>query len=153
MNEATIAPEANVSGEEQLEYEKALDELGEVLYKNEAASDALLGMIQPENKVDTTVKTIVRLITQIDEKIDIAESVFYTITMEAVDRLTEMAEENGVSFSEKETQQVAMAAWEGVMGVFGGDEPMEEDYSALSQDLSDADIKQGQTQYEELKGG
>ena len=39
------------------------------------------------------------------------------------------------------------------MGVFGGDESMEDDYNYLAQDLSDEEIKQGQAEYQELKSG
>lgn len=152
----SVAPSATANeatGQDQEEYERALSELGDVLYNNEQASDALLAMIQPENKVDTTVKTVISLITQIDRKIDLEESTIWAITMQAVDRLIDMAEAKDVTFSERETEQVAMAAWEGIMGMFGGDESMEESYSFLSQNMSDVEIKQGQAKYEELKGG
>ena len=146
-----IDPKA-ASGEEQQEFERALTELSEVLYKNEQASDALLGMIQKDNKVETTIKAVVTLITQMDEKIDIAEAVFGELTKEAVDRLVDLSEAQGMTFTEKEIEQIAMGAWEGVMGVFGDEESVEEDYSYLSKGMSDVEIKQGQTKYQELMG-
>ena len=99
----------DVTGQEQQEYERALDELSEVLYKNEQASDALLGMIQKGDKVETTIKAVVTLITQMDEKIDIHESVFAELTKEAADRLIDLSEAQGMEFSEKEGMVEAIA--------------------------------------------
>jgi len=156
--EKGVSPEAiihddSLTGEEQQAYEKGIDELGNVLYNNEQASDALLKVIQPENKVETTTKTVVTLISQIDDKLDLVEGTIHSLTMEAADRLIDLAEAKGIKFSERETEQVAMAAWEGVMGTFGGDESMEGDYKYLSAGLSDTELEQGKAKYQELKGG
>jgi len=142
-----------VNGEEQQSYEESLELLSDALYKNEQASDALIKMINPESKVETAAKAVIMLVSNIDEKANVDESVFYTLTMEAADRLMELAETQGMEFSEREVKQIAMASWEGIMGVFGGDESMEGDYNYLSKDMSDTDIKQGQADYEDLKRG
>lgn len=126
------------SPEEQEEYDQAISALHKVMYSNEGTSQALVDMLQPSDKVGSTTKASILLIQQLDEKLDMDESIIAEITMDVADRMIEMAERaKGMSFSEKETQAVAGATWEGVMELFGVDEG---DYEEMTRGLSEQDI-------------
>lgn len=141
------AGEEAASPEEEEAYKSALGALHTVLYSNEGTSQAVVDMLQPEDKIGSTVKAGVMLIQQLDEKIDMEESIIAQITMDTADRLIEMGERaKGMEFSEKESQAVMGATWEGVMEIFGVDEGS---YEELTQGLSEKDVA-GYTQ--EYKG-
>jgi len=93
-----------------------------VLYEDEDRSAAVVQMLDPQDKIGSVTKTALTLIQQIDEKIDMDEAIVAEITTDLTDRLIELGERvHGMEFSEKETQAVAGATWEGVMEVFGMD--------------------------------
>ena len=146
--------EEEASAEEQQAYEEAMEELKVVLYQNKKASDALVKMISPEDLVQTTSKTVIQLIAQMDEKVNLDESVVYTVTEEAVDRLSELVETSqGVTYSEKDIQKIMMTSWEAIMGIFGGDQEMAPVYQDMVAGADDNMIKQAQQKYVEMQNG
>ncbi len=146
--------EENVMPEEQQAYEEAMIELKDVLYENEQASDALINMVAPEDLVGSTSKTVIQLIAQMDEKINLDESVIHGITEEAVDRLSELVEQtHGVEYSDTQIQQVMMTSWEGVLGVFGGEDEIEPSYRELAASVPEKEIRNAQSKYKEIMNG
>ena len=145
--------EANTNPQEQEEFERAMEELSNTLYTDDATSESLVSMIQPDNKVDTTTKAIITLITSMDDKINIDETVFYRLTQETADRVIDLAEAAGTEFSEREIEQIAVASWEGIMAAYGEEETLQEDYDLLSQGVSETDMEQAKVKYEDLKRG
>ena len=149
----SVAPTGEVGPEEQEEFERAMAELSDTLYTNEKTSTALVNMISPEDKVGSTVKAVMSLVTSMDDKLNIDEGIIYQITMETADRLMDLAESAGTEFSEKETEQIAMASWEGMMTAYGDEPTVQEDYDYLSEGMSDVEKKQAETKYRELSNG
>lgn len=142
--------EQEATPEEEAEYKRSLEALHTVLYANEGTSQAVVDMLQPEDKIGSTVKAGVMLIQQLDEKIDMDESVIAQITMDAADRLIEMGERaKGMQYSEKEAQAVLGATWEGVMDLFGVDEGS---YEELTQGMSDKEIGSYEKEYKGYLG-
>jgi len=150
-----VGPTGEVGPQEQEEYERAMTELGDVLYSNEKTSKALVEMINPEDKVGSTVKAVLSLVTSMDDKINMDEGIIYNITMEAADRLIDLAESAGKEFNEKETEQVALAAWEGMMTAYDDEAEgnLQEDHDYLAEGMSDVEKKQAETKYQELSNG
>ena len=155
VDEAQVAPTGEVGPEEQEEYDRAMTELGDVLYSNEKTSRALVEMINPEDKVGTTVKAVLSLMTSMDDKINMDEGVIYNVTMEAADRLIDLAEAAGKEFNEKEIEQIAVASWEGMMTAYDDEAEgsLQEDYDYLAEGMSDVEKKQAETKYQELSNG
>ena len=144
------AGEQEASPEEQQEYEKALSALHTVLYSNEGTSQAIVDMLQPQDKVGSVAKAGILVVQQLDEKIDLDESVFAEITMDIADRLIEMGERaKGMEFSEKESQAVMGATWEGVMELYGIDESA---YEELTQGMSPEELKGYEQEYKGYLG-
>ena len=151
--EPNVGPTGEVSPQEQEEFERVMAELSDTLYSNEKTSEALVGMIDTEDKVGSTVKAVLSLVTSMDDKINMDEGVIYQVTMEAADRLIDLAESAGKEFNEKEIEQIALASWEGMMTAYGDEPTMQEDYDFLSEGMSDVEKKQAETKYQELSNG
>lgn len=137
--------ETEATPEEQAAYEEALDAVHQVLYEDPERSKAIAGMLDPRDKIGTLVKTSLQLIQQIDEGVDLHEAVIADIAVDVSDRLIEMAEQvHEMEFSEKETQAVAGATWEGVMELFGMDAGSVEE---MTQGMSDEELQGMEDQY------
>lgn len=114
--------ETEATPEEQQSYDESLEAVHRVLYEDEERSAAIVQMLDPADKIGSVTKTALSLIQQIDEKVDMDEGVVAEISVDLTDRLIELGENtHGMVFSEKETQAVAGATWEGVMEIFGLD--------------------------------
>lgn len=137
---------------EQQSYEGAMKELQEALYDNENASDSFVSSVDPSDKIDGVVRSVISLISHIDEKVNLEDGAIFAVTEETTQRLIELAEvANGVQFSEKEYQKALMGAWEGVMQIMGGDDNLQESYDLLAKNFSQNEIREGELMYEELK--
>lgn len=144
------AGDQEATPEEQAEYERAVTALHTVLYENEGTSQGIVDMLQPEDKVGSTAKAAILVIQQLDEKLDMGETVIPEITLDVADRIIELAERGkGMEFSEKETQAVVGATWEGVMELFGVDESS---YEELTQGMSDEEISGYEKEYKGYLG-
>jgi len=136
--------EASAAEEEELV--RAREALERILYDSDELSNSLMGQINAEDKIGTTTKATVLLINQIDDKIDLDESIIAPFTMEAVDRLAELAEtRHGFEYSEQELQATLGATWEGVMTMFGVDE---NDYKRFVSGIGEEQMGQLKTQHE-----
>ena len=133
-----MGDETEASPEEQAAYDEALDVVHQVLYEDPERSAAIVGMLDPRDKIGTMVKTSLQLLQQIDEGVDLHEAVIADITTDINDRLIELAEQvKEMEFSEKETQAVQGAVWEGAMEMFGMDASSVEE---MTQGMSDEDL-------------
>lgn len=109
--------------EEQKEYERAMTAMSKVLYDNEKTSNAIVDQVNPDDKIDSTAKVSMLFMKQLDEKIDLDESVVAQMTEETVMRVMELAEaRHGVQFDEREAQIILSSTWEGISQMFGMDE-------------------------------
>ena len=128
--------------------------LNQILYEDEERSNAILGMIQPEDKVGSLVKTGVMLIKQLDEGIDLEEGVIAQVTMDTGDLLIELAETgHNIEYSDKEAQAIAGSLWEGVMALFGTEEADPAQLEEMTQGMSPEDLQGYEEQYKGFLGG
>jgi hypothetical protein len=139
-------PGEPATAEEEEELVRAREALERILYDSDELSNSLMGQIDPEDKIGSTTKATVLLIGQIDDKIDLDEAVIAPFTMEAVDRLTELAEaKHGFEYSERELQATLGATWEGVMSMFGVDQ---NEYDRFVSGIGEGEMSQLKTQHE-----
>lgn len=144
-------PEEEATPEEQANYERALDGLHQILYEDPERSKAIADTLQPNDKVGSIVKTGVMLIKQLDEKLDLDQNVIAEITVDTADRLMELGEASkDMTFSEKETQAIAGATWEGVMALFGMDDESVRD---MTSGMSPEEIKGLEAQHKQFVEG
>lgn len=140
------------SADEQREYERALSSLYKVLYSNDKTHQSIVQGLKstPQNKIEPVVKMGVLLVKQLDEKVDLHESVIAQITGDTVDRMIEIAETRyGAQYSDTEAQRALGATWEGVMMMFG---ITEEDFQRGMQGLSQEDVFYGKQVYQGALG-
>lgn len=117
MNEEQASPG------EQAEYERAMRALSQVLYQNDKIAQAMVDQIIPDDKVGSTTKASLLLIQQLDEKLQMDESVVAQISVEVVERLSELAEaRHNMQYGDRELQVIMGSVWEGVQQMFGMDE-------------------------------
>jgi DNA gyrase/topoisomerase IV subunit A len=142
--------EEPASSREQAEYERAIKAMERILFAEDRLADAIMKQIDPNDKVSSTTKATALLIQQLDEKIDMDETIIPQVTMDAVDTVTELAEARyGVSFNEQEVQATMGATWESVMAMFGVDEA---DYNSLRAELSEEDMSKLSTSHQGFLG-
>lgn len=122
------------SPEEQAEYERAIKAAQKVIYENDGTSDAVIQMVQPDNKVESTVTATLLLLHQLDSKLNLDENVIAQFTQDLADMVIDVAEAaHGIQYSERELQEVLGATWENVMEMYGADE---DDYNAFMDTMS-----------------
>ncbi len=114
MNEEQATPG------QQAEYERAMKALAAVLYQNDKMAAAMVDQIVPEDKIGSTTKASLMLIQQMDEKLQMDESVVAQFSVEVVERLSELAEaRHNMQYGDRELQVIMGAVWEGVQAMFG----------------------------------
>lgn len=104
------------------EVERGIAAVGKALYQDSAMSDKILAMVSPEEKIGSTAKAVIMLITQMDKQLDLAERAIAAVTVFAADRLMELVEADasiGIQYSEAETKQVVMTTIEGILEAYG----------------------------------
>jgi hypothetical protein len=143
--------EERATAEEQKEYERAMQGLSKVIYHNDEVANAIVDQIRPEDKVTTTTKATVLLIQQLDEKIQMDESVVSEVTKEATERLMELAEaRHGIQYGDREAQVILGSVWEGVQGLFGMEK---QDAEALMAGIGGDNLANLKQQYEGFING
>jgi len=121
-NEANVPTEAATQDEER-EYQRVSGALDKVLYEEDKLVDSIMQQLDPNDKIGSTTKATALLIQQLDERVDMDEIVVPQITMDAVDAVSELAENrHNMQFSEQEIQATLGATWEAVMAMFGVDQ-------------------------------
>lgn len=143
--------EQQATPEQQAEYDRAIDSLHQVLYEDEERSKSIAGMVVPQDKVGSVVKAALLIIKQLDEQIDLDESVVAEITMDTEDRIIEIAETaHDITFSEQELKAIAGATWEGVLQLFGMDEQSVKEMTA---GMSPDEISKQEDDYKNMVAG
>jgi hypothetical protein len=108
---------------EQQEYERAMRALAKVLYGNDGTANAIVDQIKKESYVSDTSKVSMMFIKELDRKINMDESVVASVTQEAVERISELAEARlQIEFKSTEMEQILGATWEGVQSMFGNED-------------------------------
>lgn len=137
--------------EEQQEYERSMRAMAEVLYGNEKTSNAIVDQVDPNDKVSSTSKVSMLFLQQLDEKINMDESVVSQMTEETVTRIMELAENrHQVEYDESEVQVILSTVWEGVSQMFGMDEAS---HSELVNNVGADRLPQLKEQYEAALNG
>jgi hypothetical protein len=143
--------EEQADPEEQKEYERAMQALSKILYSSDEIANSIVDQIQPEDKVGSTAKVSMLLISQLDQKINMDESVVAAISTETVERITELAEaRHNSTYGERELQVIMGSVWEGVQEMFGMEQ---QDAEALMSGVGEENLAQLQGQYEGFLNG
>jgi hypothetical protein len=136
--------------EEQGEYEQALAAMHIVMYGNEKSSDKIVDMLQAEDKIGSTAKAGMMVISQLDAKLDLNEDIIAELTGDVANNMVELAEQGkGFQYSEKELQAVLGSTWEGVMQIYGVDENQ---YAGFTEGMSDEQMTGYQSEYQGYLG-
>ncbi len=142
--------DSEASPEEQASYEKAMRAVQTVLYDNDQTSDSIARMLQPEQKIDSTVQATLLTISEIDKKIDMDEGVIAQVAMDTTDMIIDLGEQGkGIQYSEQEAQAVWGSVWEGTMEMYGIDE---EEYADFTEGMSDKEVSAQESQYKQFLG-
>jgi hypothetical protein len=145
MNEVEATPG------QQAEYERAMKALAQVLYQNDKMASAMVDQIVPDDKISSTTKASLMLIQQMDEKLQMDESVVAQFSVEVVERLTELAEaRHNMEYGDRELQVIMGAVWEGVQAMFGMEQ---QDAEALIAGIGGEGIADLKQQHEAFYNG
>jgi len=145
------AGEEQASPEEQAEYDRAMEAVSTVLYKNQGTSEAINDMLQPQDKISSVVQATMMTLHQIDSQLDLDESVIPQVMSDIADLVMDMGEQTKeMTFSEKEAQAVLGSCWEATMEMYGVDE---DGYNNMTKDLSDKQISGYEQQYQDMLKG
>ncbi len=137
--------------EEQKEYERSMNAMAQVLYSNEKTSNAIVDQVDPNDKVSSTAKVSMLFMQQLDEKINMDESIVSQMTEETVTRIMELAENrHGLEYDESEAQVILSTTWEGISQLFGMDET---GHSELVNSVGSDRLPQLKEQYEAALNG
>ena len=145
MNEVEATPG------QQAEYERAMRALAQVLYQNDKMAAAMVDQIIPDDKVGSTTKASLMLIQQLDEKLQMDESVVAQFSVEVVERLTELAEaRHNIQYGDRELQVIMGSVWEGVQQMFGMEQ---QDAEALIAGIGGEGVSDLKQQHEAFYNG
>jgi predicted nucleic acid-binding protein len=106
----------------QAAFEKGLNGLAQALYANQKTSDAILSMVNAEEKIGSAAKAATFATAQVIEKLDIPERVAVPMVTAAADEVMQMAEEANIAqYSEEDAKNVVMASAEMMLQAYGVD--------------------------------
>lgn len=141
----------NATPEEQAEYERVFDGLSDMLYENDQMSKSISGSLMQEDPMGSTIQAALVTIQQLDERLDMDEIVIPQITQDTTEMIMELGEAKGLQYTGRQAQQILAGVWEGVMIMFGGeDETINEDYAAITEGMSEAEINDSMATYQKL---
>lgn len=107
--------------EEQAEFQRGVEALSRALYDDDKVSDSILAMFVKDDPVGSTAKAVISLVTELDKKLDLDETVISSIGVLAADRYMDLIKESGAyEYPEIQAQQVVMTVHEGLMAAYGG---------------------------------
>lgn len=146
-----VGPEEDASPEEQQEYQRAMQALSQILYANDKTANAIVDQIDPQDKIGSTSKVNMLLIQQLDQKINMDESIVAQMTQEVTERVMELAEaRHDIKYSEREAQVILGATWEGVAQMFGANA---ESVQGLAEELGPDNLANLKQQHEGFLNG
>lgn len=159
VNAARQAADATPSGsagdeeatpEEQQEYERAMSAVQTTLYENDETADSIERMLQPEQKVDSTVQAALITLSEVDKQLNLDEGVIAQVAMDITDMIIDLGQEGkGIQYSDQEAQAIWGSVWEGVMEMYGVDE---EEYESFTKGMSDEEVSGYDQQYKQFLG-
>jgi hypothetical protein len=125
--------------EEQKAYENALAACSEIVHTNDDSHQAVMKMLDAREKIGSLAKAAVMVVTQVDAKINMPESVLAGVLAQVVDWMLELATAGKqMQFSETEEKQVLTTATDLLMETYGHDR---DSYDALIGGESEKSMK------------
>ncbi len=131
--------ESAASGEEQEEYENAMEAMSKVIYEEDGTFNGLMGMIENDDPVSGLIKASATVVTEVDKKIDIPEAVIPALPRAAFGMLYEAAVKGGSmeELSEQDELTAIAATQDMVMQAYGMGT---EDFQNMTNDLSESNV-------------
>lgn len=117
--------DVDVSGDDQGSEEevmRGIEGISNAIYGDADMSDKILAMVDGEEKVGSTAKAVIMLVTEMDKKIDLDEEAIAAVSVFAADRLMELVEADArkdLEYSDMEAKQVIMTTMEGIFTAYG----------------------------------
>jgi hypothetical protein len=109
----------NVTEEEQADYNRAIQAVSKILYADDKMHQSIVGKINPKDYFNSLTQLVLLIITQVDKKIDIMDSVILGLVPEVTDRVVEIAEKVGRStIPDKQVMRIATASQEALMSKY-----------------------------------
>ena len=135
------------SPEEQQNYESAVNAMGKLVYgTKQKTSNTIADSIVEQNKTGSLIQTGLMLLDKVDSIVDLNPAVIPELIGDAVQMLTDVAEQkNGIQFTQDEADGASMGIFEAIMSMIGGDQPMDQDFSSLTENISPEEL-QGMTE-------
>lgn len=141
--EAEQEVEPNATPDEQAEYERSAQALYTFLYGKNEMTDSIAGqLVDGEQKVGSVAQASMLILKNLDEKIDMDETVIATITENLVEELINIGEAKGIKYEEDEMKQALVTAWEGAQVMFGGDSSIEDDLAGITTGMSAQELEE-----------
>jgi len=131
--------ESAASGEEQEEYENAMEAMSKVIYEDDGTFEGLMGMIENDDPVSGLIKASATVVTEVDKKIDIPEAVIPALPRAAFGMIYEAAVQGGSmeELSEQDELTAIAATQDMVMQAYGMGT---EDFQNMTNDLSESNV-------------
>jgi len=143
--------EPNVTNDEQAEYERVAEGMGDILYRDEKMSAAVEQSINADDKMGSTIQTGISLMKALDDRMDIDGIVVGQITQDLAGALMELGEAKGIQYTPRESQQILAGIWQGSMFLFAGEsDAMAQDYATVTEGMGQEEIDEGNASYEAL---
>lgn len=119
-DESAEGEEGGLSDAQMQEYQKAVQALHVVLYKNEQTGRAVLSQLSPQDKVGSLARCAVLIMQQLDKKLNFSDAIIPLMIITVVDRLLELADRvKKIKFSDQESAAVVNAVSQGVKALYG----------------------------------
>lgn len=132
--------------EEQKAYESALGACSKIIHGDDKSHQAVMGMLDEREKIGSLAKASVMLVTQVDAKINMPETILAGVLAQVVDWMLELATVGKkMQFSEKEEEQVLATATDLLLETYGADE---DGYNELIQGMDQNKLKGYHEKYE-----
>ncbi len=145
--EAATPEEDDLTPEERKIYDSAMGMAGEILYKGDQSSNAMMEQVKSGDPMQTIPTTVVFIIDQIEQQFqgEVPEDLILPMTDEISDMVIEMADTAGVIKADEQlATQLKGATVEEVLDAYGVDEA---DMQQAMQGMTEEDMAQAQEMF------
>lgn len=145
--EAATPEEDDLTPEEREIYDSAMAMAGEILYKGDQSSNAMMEQVASGDPMQTIPTTTVFIIDQIEQQFqgEVPEDLILPMTDEISDMIIEMADTAGIiKADEQVATQIKGGCVEEVLDAYGVDEA---DMQEAMQGMTEEDLQQAQSMF------
>lgn len=131
--------------------QRGAEAVSEALHKNRQVSNAAMKMINEQEKVGSTAKSVTMLLSNVNQRAQLPERIMVPLAMATADEMMEMAELSGrAKYSEQEAEQVMLTTAEMILASYG---VPPERAAQLAQSASKKDLQRAEDAFNKVLGG